>query len=162
VAEVAVAVAAEEAETMTLDMKQELFERLSPAVQTRMEQLAQYDAPFLEEKLKLDGTFPMEQYGEAFVELKKYVGLAFLFQEPLDMPSRTVDDVWHQFILFTREYHDFSKRFYGKYFHHSPYLPSRQGDPTHLDNLVRRYHQTYGRMPEIWSVCEHKQKEMIS
>ena len=36
------------------------------------------------------------------------------------MPSRVVDDAWHEFILHTREYHHFCEGAFGKFLHHSP------------------------------------------
>lgn len=36
------------------------------------------------------------------------------------MPSRVVDDLWHEFILHTREYQRFCDSAFGKYFHHVP------------------------------------------
>ena len=36
------------------------------------------------------------------------------------MPSRVVDDLWHEFILDTREYQRFCDKAFGKYFHHVP------------------------------------------
>ena len=40
--------------------------------------------------------------------------------EQLGMPSRVVDVAWHEMILFTREYHAFCDRAFGRYLHHSP------------------------------------------
>ncbi len=31
-----------------------------------------------------------------------------------------MDDMWHTFLLFTREYAEFSDRFFGTFLHHSP------------------------------------------
>jgi hypothetical protein len=31
-----------------------------------------------------------------------------------------IDEMWHNFILFTKEYHFFCNRFFGRYFHHLP------------------------------------------
>lgn len=36
------------------------------------------------------------------------------------MPSQVVDVAWHEFILFTKEYHRFCKRALGRYIHHTP------------------------------------------
>lgn len=36
------------------------------------------------------------------------------------MPSQVVDVAWHEFILFTQEYHRFCKRALGRYIHHTP------------------------------------------
>ncbi|MCD6074767.1 MAG: hypothetical protein K0Q70_1650 [Rhodospirillales bacterium] len=36
------------------------------------------------------------------------------------MPSRIVDEAWHTFILFTRDYTEFCGRAFGAYLHHAP------------------------------------------
>ena len=36
------------------------------------------------------------------------------------MPSRVVDALWHEFILHTRSYHEFCRRAFGEYLHHTP------------------------------------------
>jgi hypothetical protein len=38
------------------------------------------------------------------------------------MPSQVVDDLWHEFILYTRAYDDFCKEAFGGFFHHTPAL----------------------------------------
>ncbi|MDX6425041.1 MAG: hypothetical protein QOD52_446 [Gaiellaceae bacterium] len=38
----------------------------------------------------------------------------------IGMPSRVVDDAWHEFILMTRIYHGFCDKAFGKYLHHTP------------------------------------------
>src|SRR4051794_4501386 len=40
--------------------------------------------------------------------------------ELIGMPSRAVDEAWHEMILRTREYHAFCARAFGGYLHHSP------------------------------------------
>jgi hypothetical protein len=41
-------------------------------------------------------------------------------QQPVSMPSQVVDDLWHEFILYTRDYQSFCKRAFGQFLHHSP------------------------------------------
>ncbi|WP_171014173.1 hypothetical protein [Chitinivorax sp. B] len=36
------------------------------------------------------------------------------------MPSRIVDELWHEFILFTRNYQSFCKQAFGYFLHHTP------------------------------------------
>jgi hypothetical protein len=38
----------------------------------------------------------------------------------VSMPSQVVDDLWHEFILFTRLYQNFCDRALGRYLHHTP------------------------------------------
>jgi hypothetical protein len=45
----------------------------------------------------------------------------------VSMPSQVVDDLWHAFILFTRQYEQFCRRAFGGYLHHTPVeaMPAR-------------------------------------
>lgn len=38
----------------------------------------------------------------------------------VSMPSEVVDDLWHEFILYTRNYGQFCKQAFGRFFHHTP------------------------------------------
>jgi hypothetical protein len=56
-----------------------------------------------------------------------FEALRFYFQlcheangKMVSMPSRVVDDAWHEFILFTRDYHEFCQGAFRRYLHHTP------------------------------------------
>jgi len=38
----------------------------------------------------------------------------------VSMPSQVADDLWHEFILYTREYQQFCKQAFGGFLHHTP------------------------------------------
>ena len=38
----------------------------------------------------------------------------------VSMPSQAVDDAWHAFILFTRNYQQFCRKAFGRFLHHTP------------------------------------------
>ena len=38
----------------------------------------------------------------------------------VSMPSQVADDLWHEFILYTREYQAFCGRAFGGFLHHTP------------------------------------------
>lgn len=38
----------------------------------------------------------------------------------VSMPSQVADDLWHEFILHTREYQKFCQSAFGQFFHHTP------------------------------------------
>ena len=54
-------------------------------------------------------------------------------------PSKLVDEVWHQHILFTREYAQFCQYRFGEFLHHKPTV-SDYSKRTHSDDL-RNYAQ---------------------
>lgn len=47
------------------------------------------------------------------------------------MPSQVADDLWHEFILYTKNYEEFCKHGFGRFLHHTPAAAlskSQQGD----------------------------------
>jgi hypothetical protein len=49
-----------------------------------------------------------------------YLACLYADGELIGMPSRAVDEAWHEMILMTREYTEFCRRAFGRYLHHSP------------------------------------------
>lgn len=45
----------------------------------------------------------------------------------VSMPSQVVDDLWHEFILYTRHYEQFCSRAFGRFMHHTPAVVLGQG-----------------------------------
>ncbi len=58
----------------------------------------------------------------------------------VSMPSQVVDDLWHEFILFTRNYQHFCGKAFGRYLHHTPV--EAMAAPTKATAGIRRtwYH----------------------
>ena len=127
------------------------FSSLGQKEQQYFLDLEQYQAPWLSEKLVQEKEVEsQEDYEQRFRELKKYVALLKISQEPLGMVSTKVDNLWHQFILFTKQYHDFSRQFYGKYIHHQPNTPLTPLNNQATNNFYHWYHEVYGPLPHIW------------
>ena len=53
----------------------------------------------------------------------------------IGMPSKVVDDLWHEFILSTRAYHEFCLQAFGHFFHHVPVHATPAG--TRIDQPLR-------------------------
>lgn len=54
-----------------------------------------------------------------FFELKRYFIMTSILKS-VPMFSTKVDDIWHEMLMFTREYEKFSKDFYHETLHHTP------------------------------------------
>ncbi len=54
----------------------------------------------------------------------------------VSMPSQVVDDLWHEFILFTRNYELFCRKAFGHYLHHTPV--EAMASPTQATAGIRR------------------------
>lgn len=60
------------------------------------------------------------EYDWKLVELKRYLLMnAVLKGVPMFSPE--VDDIWHEMLLFTREYESFCEQWYGRVIHHAPH-----------------------------------------
>lgn len=59
----------------------------------------------------------------AFFELKRYFIMNSILKT-VPMFSARVDDIWHEMLMFTRDYEKFSKDFYHEILHHTPNMES--------------------------------------
>lgn len=57
-------------------------------------------------------------------------------QRMVSMPSQAVDDAWHEFILFTRNYDTFCQRALGRFLHHVP--AEAMQSPTQAQDGIKR------------------------
>ena len=54
------------------------------------------------------------------------------------MPSQVVDDAWHTFILFTRNYELFCRKAFGRFLHHTP-AEAMAGQTTATEGIKRTW-----------------------
>lgn len=118
-----------------------------------LRRLSTFEAPYLEEKLRSEGLITnREEFAETFTEFKKYVALTKLTGRELGMRSTKVDNVWHQFILFTKDYMAFCNDFLGGYLHHNPETQSRPLDQRINEDTALSYREIFGEPPKgIWN-----------
>lgn len=120
----------------------------------KIAQLLAYQLPLMEEYLlfKKDFVQTKEQYDMLFLETKKYLALCVLKTERVNMYSRTVDEMWHSFILYTEQYADFCDEFCGKFMHHAPCTPEQlqTEDLTGFAEFVALYESYFGEIHPIW------------
>jgi len=118
-----------------------------------LKKLGSFEAPYLEEKLLESKEFnSIEKYQEAFTEFKKYVALAKFFGKNMSMTSKKVDELWHQFILFTQQYHEFCDENIGEYLHHVPKTSISSFTPEYRLNFINSYKKIFGDVPKIWEL----------
>lgn len=113
-----------------------------------------YEAPFLVEKLVEDRVAADEAEARAlFREVKRFLVLIRTSDHlQWDMCSRRVDEAWHQFMLFSRQYIQFCMRYFGGYVQHRPGRASttvRSG--SELPAFRTRYEAYFGEpLPDVW------------
>lgn len=82
------------------------------------EQIVDYDLRVVIQRLMTDHHVDMTVATEQVTELKKFLAICAASDDPIGMAG-PVDDAWHSFLMFTREYRDFCALL-GKYIDHLP------------------------------------------
>jgi hypothetical protein len=78
-----------------------------------------------------------EQRRLVFAALREYFQLCRVARKRMvAMPSQAVDDAWHEFILFTRQYQRFCASSFGRFLHHTPAEAMRT--PTQAQDGIKR------------------------
>lgn len=78
-----------------------------------------------------------EQREQVFVGLNDYFHLCRQAgRRMVAMPSQAVDDAWHEFILFTRQYDKFCAHAFGRFLHHTP--AEAMSTPTQASDGLKR------------------------
>lgn len=90
-------------------------------------------------------------------ELKRFLILSILLPNALGMYSKDVDNLWHAFILFTKEYAKFCNTCAGRFLHHVPNTKdqkteaelneNRAGFRYFIENYERVFHE---KAHDIW------------
>ena len=66
------------------------------------------------------------------------------------VPPELIDEAWHNFILFTREYGVFCKRYFGKFIHHAPNTREKKVARGTLQKTLRQAHVIFGPLSSYW------------
>ncbi len=66
-------------------------------------------------------------------------------RKPVSMPSQAVDELWHEFILYTRHYQQFCDAAFGRFLHHTP-----------AGAITRNYDRNVGLRRVWWHCCKRE------
>ena len=86
-------------------------------------------------------------------ELKRFLALCALNEGPEKYGMRgPVDHLWHTFIMFTKEYHQFCDAVGGRFIHHSPEKKSdavSEISVAHYEKFLSDYKATFGEVAPV-------------
>ena len=111
---------------------------VTPRQLARLKALERYDISFVEDRLARDGGCHSTSIADAVLGFKRYMALAALGFRGLPVPSPEVDDVWHAFLLFTREYSAFCRDAVGFFVHHTPTTREEPQDSLRASQVYER------------------------
>ena len=86
-----------------------------------LDEVMAYQNPGLVARLQRKLGLTEEQATALFEDTKRFLYLCGLSPSGSGFsPTPTIDEGWHNFILFTRDYGEFCRQFFGRFIHHVP------------------------------------------
>ncbi|SDW69100.1 hypothetical protein [Paenibacillus sp. PDC88] len=87
--------------------------------------------------------YSAEKYNWMLLELKRYFILCAVLKN-VPMYSNDTDVIWHEMLMFTRDYEDFCRKFTGDFIHHQPHSVQ----PSEAERISERawYDLLYSRL----------------
>lgn len=84
-----------------------------------LETVMEYRHEGLVERLQEKIGLPENDARALFEDTKRFLYLCGAYRGRFAPPT-LIDECWHHFILFTKEYDDFCFRYFGRFVHHAP------------------------------------------
>lgn len=93
-------------------------------------------------KLQQSG-MPESEALQLFDDTKRFLFLAATNPKAV-RPTSPVDQGWHSFLLFTRDYGQFCEKHFGRFLHHQPILDSKDGNGGDVEDTVKAAQLVFG------------------
>jgi len=110
-----------------------------------LQEIESYDLWFVIERIMRKKTIKKDKLPAAILFAKRYFALKAIGHEGMVMVDDDADEVWHNFILFTREYIEFCEHIAGRYIHHTPETSKTALAPGGEETFWKLYHKYFGQ-----------------
>lgn len=123
-----------------LSLKQQLAQDA-----TLLDRMMEYDHPALKERMVVKEGWSEEFTSELFDEMMKFLYLCATNEGSM-APPEDIDEIWHNFILFTGDYADFCQEKVGMFLHHQPLTVAQraQSDGSMIERTLSAAHAAFG------------------
>ena len=110
-----------------------------------------YEHPELIERYKRELGLSDAEAQSLFQDTKRYLYLCFVTGKKL-APSAPIDQGWHEFLMYTKDYQDFCAQFFGTFIHHTP-KPTLSPHPViRVSDTNKLAMQHFGDLSDNWRV----------
>lgn len=103
-------------------------------------------------RLMTEKVIPETLVDTAIAEFKKYLMVVVNSEGSVAMVNPIIDEVWHAFILHTKDYAEFTTEVMGWYLHHEPNTPATPSSPDSVENFLNGYNALFGELHPIWNM----------
>lgn len=120
-----------------------------------MARMLDYSHPALKERMVVKIGWTPEYTDELFDEMKKFLYLCATNDGAM-APPEDIDEIWHNFILFTGDYADYCKSKVGFFLHHQPLTQAQRAasDGSMIRNTREAAERTFGPLSKHWAFAK--------
>lgn len=114
------------------------------------------------ERYMKDFDLPLEVAKEHEKEIKRYLIMCAINKDREYGMRGQVDELWHMFIFFTKDYFAFCKALGTKYIHHVPNTSMSKPKKSSYFNTLEDYREIFGEEPpkHIWPPIKNPTNEL--
>lgn len=119
---------------------------------TLLARMMDYNHPALIERMVTKIGWTPEFADELFDEMKMFLYLCATNDGSM-APPEDIDEIWHNFILFTGDYTDYCKSKVGFFLHHQPLTQAQRAssDGSMARNTIEAAERTFGQLSKHWA-----------
>lgn len=131
-----------------------LQKRKIPVMNPSLDEILSFQHPELMERLKDKLHLSHEKALELFEDTKRFLYLGATHSSPL-APPPTIDDCWHEFMMYSRDYAEFCELHFGHFLHHQPESYLEKTPLEELRQLAKETRslalKTFGTLSDNWT-----------
>ena len=101
-------------------MEQQSYKEILDIDKAQLENMLQYSNDDIISRFRDMFDVDDDEAQDLFIEIRKFLFICQLKGIFIPDDLLILDEMWHNFILFTKEYHFFCDTYFGRYFHHLP------------------------------------------
>ena len=110
----------------------------------------QYSLDWLYPWMNQQHRWSRTRFERASTELMKFMTIIKSSQKPIALPHSDVDELWHEFMVWTRQYADFCREKVGFFVHHQPNTEQFRVGFSAIRRFCRRYEARFGALADVW------------
>ena len=112
--------------------------------------LAEYDFGPVRDRVIAERGLTAASYAKHEGEMRRFFHLVGTTDGPTACLNKTVDEIWHQLVLFTPLYRDFCSSVFGEFVDHVPRTEHTPISVSAINNFVNDYKREFGSLDPVW------------
>lgn len=110
-----------------------------------------YEHPELVQRFKHKLEMSDADAEQLFVDTKRYLYLCAISGKPLAPPA-AIDQGWHEFLMYTKDYQEFCLKHLGKFVHHTPNPVLHPHEVLRISDTSQLAAEHFGELSQNWRV----------